>query len=83
MKWISVKKCLPDKDQPVLCYTKKGMSVVWFVSGESMFQNLRMSGIMCPDEERKKHFFCSQETPGLTLNGVTHWMYLPPNPSKD
>lgn len=78
--WISVKEKLPEHDESILVYTKKGHCVCVFVDTKKMNANLKLRGYKeeCWDEIEKPYSFCSQEIRGFILNGVTHWMPLVP-----
>lgn len=84
-KWISVKERLPEHDEKILVYAKKGQVVCIFVDTIEMNKQLRAKGY--PEEQwdinKKPYSFCSQEISGNVLNNVTHWMPLPERPNEE
>jgi hypothetical protein len=80
-EWIPIDKKLPRHATHVLALTVKGaMAVVIYIDNKTAMNELRMKGVDVPKSEDVGFSFCSQEKNGETVNGVTHWQYLPKAP---
>jgi Protein of unknown function (DUF551) len=79
--WHKVTDRLPKHKDVVQVYTSLDIQAVTiFIDNDMAAESLRKNGVIIPEHEMKGYSFCSQETPGNILNGVTHWQYLPRSP---
>ena len=71
MEWISVEERLPELDLPALVYHTKGYT------HPVKAAQLRMRGRNAPN-----WYVWAGPSTGLGMAGVTHWMPLPPPPTR-
>ena len=75
--WHRVTDRLPKHKDIVQVYTNlKMQAITIFIDNNISAESLRKNGVSIPENEMKGYSFCSQETPGNILNGVTHWKFL-------